>query len=94
MERRHAVWPNDTVVIVVLFDGGGDHAANTDAIAAHDQGFGFAVFIQYGGFRWLRVFGAKLENMADFDTAFDIECAFAIWAWIAHDDIAQVADFA
>ena len=34
-ERRHRIGPDDAALVVVLFDGGSDHARDADAVAAH-----------------------------------------------------------
>ena len=38
MERGNREWPNDTVGIIILFDGGRDQTGDADAVAAHFNG--------------------------------------------------------
>src|SRR5690625_3937853 len=70
----HAEWrecerPDDTAFVVVLFDGCGHNARHTDAVAPHDERLFYAVVVQEGGLHGLGVFGAQIEDLADFDTA-------------------------
>ena len=78
VEGRHAVRPDDALLVVILFDGCGDYAAYANTVTAHGDGDVFAVFIQHFGLHGLAVLGAKLENVTDLDTALDAQLALAI----------------
>src|SRR5690606_15627234 len=84
--------PDDALGVVILFDRGGYDAGYADAIAAHDHDLIATFLVQNLGIHGLRILGAELENMADFDTALDLQRAFAIRAGVASDDIAQILD--
>ena len=99
MKWRDGVRPDNTVVIVVLFDGGGDDTRHADAIAAHRHGNKAAVLTLAGGLHGLAVPGAELEDVAHLDTAADAECARAVLATglrcrarVSGQDVAQVSD--
>ena len=77
------LWPNNAVVIMVLFYGRGNNATHTYTIAAHGHSAVFTVFVQHCGFHGFTVFGAELEDMTHFNTALNFQYAFSIWAWIA-----------
>ena len=42
---RDGIGPDDAARVVVLFDGGGGQAGDADAVAAHLEGLGLAVFV-------------------------------------------------
>ena len=77
---------------MVLLDGCGRQAGDTDAVAAHFQELRFAVFTQKGGIHGLAVFGAKVEHMADFDAALNGQYALAVRRGIAGNHIANVGN--
>src|SRR6185369_6347220 len=60
---------DDTVLVVVLLDAGCDGPADADAVAPHEYDLFFAVRIEEGGVKRLRVFHAELEDMTDLDAA-------------------------
>src|SRR5476649_587996 len=90
LERCQRVAPDDAVLVVVLLDGSGHHARNTDAVAAHGQRHWLAVFTQDLAFQGFAVLGAELEDMPDFNAAFDFQGAFAVRARIASHYVAQI----
>jgi hypothetical protein len=46
-----------------------------------------------GAVQRLGVFGAQLEDVADFDAAADFQRALAVRRGVAGDDVAQIGDF-
>ena len=92
MERSDSVWPDDAVVVVVLFNRSSNNPTHTDTIATHHHDAIFAVFIQYSRFQRFRVFRTQLEDMSHFNTTFDIERTITTRAWITSNDITQVSD--
>ena len=81
---------------MVLLDGRRDDAGNANTIAAHFHYRSLAVFIQNRGVHGLAVLVAQLENVANFNTATDLQCAVTIRAGIALDHITKIfhpADF-
>ena len=75
---------------MALLDGRGHHARDAKAVAAHlwhDLGAGF---VEHGQVQGTAVFVAQLEDMADLDTAQNIDRALAVGAGITGHDIAQI----
>ena len=91
-EGRDGERPHDALVVMVLFDGGGDDARYADAVAAHDHGHFGAAGVQHARLHGLAVLGAELEDVADFDAALDIERAAAVGTRIAGLGVAQIGD--
>ena len=79
--------------VVVLLDGGGHNAGNTNTVAAHFHDLGFAVIVQEADIHGLGIFVAQLEDMADFNTASQFQTALFVRADIAFDDITQIDKF-
>ena len=91
LERRKIGRPDDAVVVMILFDTGGNCSADADAVAAHEDDLFLAVGIEESGIKRLGVFGAELEDMADFDAAPHLQnAAAAARAGIAVGDIADI----
>ena len=53
-------------LIVILLNGGGNYAANANPVAAHGNGYIFAIFVQHPGIHFLAVLLAQLEDVAHF----------------------------
>ena len=75
---------------MVLLDRGGDHAGDADAVTAHIGGNRLALFVEHGRRHRFRVLPPELKNVADLDTAQDLQGTVAIRARVAVDDVAQV----
>ena len=80
----------DAAFVIALFDGGADDAGDADTVAAHDNSASLALFIEHRGAKRFGIFGAEFEDVADFDTATEIERAFGIRAGVADDDVADI----
>ncbi len=70
----------------------GHEAFGADAVGAHDDGLGFAVFVQVGGAHGDAVLGAQLEDVADFDAARGVDGRPAVGAGIAVGHGDEVGD--
>src|SRR5690606_5677777 len=92
LEWRNSVWPDNAVLIVVLFDCRGDHTGTANTVTAHFHHGLLAVGIQYSGTHRCRVAGSQLENMTHFDTALEQYRAFAAWARVAFHHVTQIFD--
>src|SRR5574343_1027833 len=92
-KRRDGRRQDDAALVVALLDGGADDARNADAVAAHFHDLALAVFVEEGAVERLGVFGAQLEDVADFDAPADCQCALAVRRRIAGDDVADVEYF-
>ncbi len=90
LERRDGVRPDDAALVVVLLDGGGHHARDPDAVAAHGQDLVTAIFALHGRFHRFRVLGAELEDVAHFDAALDQQRALTVRAGVAFDHVTDV----
>ena len=88
LKGRNRIGPDNPGFVVVLLNGGGDHAGYADTVAAHPRVAGFAVIAQHVGVHGLGIFLAKLENVTDFNAALDGERTLAIGRRIAFNDIA------
>ena len=77
-ERRQSVRPDDALGVMVLLDGRRWQTGDADAVAAHLEGFGFAVFVQKRGVHGLAVLGAEVKNMTHFNAALDGQHALAV----------------
>src|SRR3989344_4823583 len=69
VERGDCIRPDYSIVIVVLFNGGGDHARHADAVATHGHDHALAGLVETGGVHGLAVLGAELEHVTDLDPA-------------------------
>ena len=85
LERGNGIWPYDATIVKVLFNSSSDYASDPDTVAAHSQGLVTAIFALNSGFHRFRVLGTQLEDVADFDTAFDHQRTFAVRARVAGD---------
>ena len=45
LKRSNIFWPNDAVLVMILFDAGGDDSGYTNAVTTHRHNHTFAVFI-------------------------------------------------
>ena len=86
--------PDDAVLVVGLLDDGLHGAGDADAVGTHDGGLLFARFVEEQGVEGLAVFGAELENVADFDGAADFQGLAAVDAGFARLGQTQIAPFA
>ena len=77
MERRQAHRPEDAVLVVPLLDGGGDHARDADAVAAHEHHLRLLRLVQVVCLERLRIFGPELERVADLDALEELHLAAA-----------------
>ena len=92
LEGGDGLRPANAALVVMLFDGGGHHSGDADAVTAHLQGQGAAGLVQDRGLEGLAVFLAELEDVADLDAAGDGEAALAVRAGVTLDHAAQVGD--
>jgi hypothetical protein len=90
--RGHRFRPNHAGFVVALLDGGGNDAADADAVATHGHHLGLAVLVQHGGLERLGIFLAELEHMAHFDAARDMQGAMAVWREVALDYLTDIFD--
>src|SRR5690349_20508055 len=90
--RRHRLGPDDARVVMALLDGGGDDAADPDAVATHGHHLGLAAFVDYGGAQGVGIFRPQLEHVAHFDAAGQVQFAVAVGRGIALDHVAQVGE--
>src|ERR1700719_3516442 len=93
--QYHLEWwdrlrPQNAVGIVILFDGGSNHACHADAIAAHEHRQRLALFIQYAGVHLGAVQLPELKYVAHLDAARNLEGAAAGGARIAGVSVAYV----
>ena len=93
LKRRDGIRPDDAGIVIVLLDGGGDHAGDADAVAAHLHDGGLAFLVQHRGLHRLGVLGAELEDVAHFDAALEQQGALATGAWVAFHHVADVGHF-
>ena len=75
---------------MILLNGSGGQAGNTNTVAAHFKGLRFAVLVQEGRVHRAAVLGAQIEHMAHFDAALNRQNALAIGRGITCHHIAQV----
>ncbi|MOA12862.1 hypothetical protein D3C78_1328870 [compost metagenome] len=92
LERGDSIWPDDAAIVMILFDSRRHHASDPNTVAAHGQDLITAVFALNRRLHCFRVLGAELEDMADFDTAFDQQCAFTVRAGIAFNDVTDIGN--
>ena len=82
--------PDDAVFVVAGFDQRGDDPIHADAVAAHDQGVLLFVGVEIFGLQGGGVFGAELEDVADFDRLLQFELGGAARTRIAGAGVAQI----
>src|SRR5690606_5634566 len=82
--------PEDAAVVIVLLAGGSHHAGHADAVAAHQQSAGLALFVEYAAAHGLAVLAAQLEDMPDPATALAHRLAVSSRAGIPFDPVRQV----
>src|SRR5262245_37784517 len=92
VERCQRLGPDDAALIVILLDGRGYDARHTDAVATHQEADLTALFVEHPGVHGLAVFAPELKDMADLDTARDLEAAATARAWIAGHHVAKIDD--
>src|SRR4029450_8838569 len=90
--RRDRLWPDDPVLVVMLFDDRGHHPAGPDAVAAAQKRFLLAVFVEEGGSERLRVERPKVEDGADLDRCLEGGGATATGAAVPLARLAQVGE--
>ena len=77
---------------MMLFDGGGEEAAQPDAVAAHDGRLLLAVIVQEVGSDNLAVDRAQFEDVANLYASFSGEFGIAFDAGLALLDKGNVGD--
>ena len=77
-KRGNRIGPDDAARVVVLLDGGGRQARDTDAVATHFHELRLAVFIEKSGVHGAGIFGSEVEHVADLYAAFNCQHALAI----------------
>jgi hypothetical protein len=90
LEGRDRVRPDDAARIMILFNGRGNDACHTDAVAAHVHRGLPAGFVQHRGAHGLAVFLAEREDVPHLDAARDAELALAGGRGVTRDDVADV----
>ena len=65
--------PDDSVLVVRLLDDRLQRARDANAVTAHHRRVLFSRFVQKQCVQFLAVFGAELEDVADFDRTADLE---------------------
>src|SRR5450830_952866 len=60
--------PDDTLVVVMLLDDGGQCTPDANAVAPHEIRFLAAIFVDIVGMKRDRVLRTELERVTDFDT--------------------------
>ena len=91
-EGRDGLGPDDSLFIMILFNGRRHDARHTNAVAAHQRGQGLAGRVEHRGLHGLAVLAAQLEDMTHLDAAADGQRARAGGAGVAGHHIAQVGD--
>jgi len=91
-EGRDGGGPDDAAFVVVLLYRGGGDAGDADAVASHDDGLFLAVLVEVGGAHRGRILRAKLEDVADLDHTFALECALALGARVAGAGFAEIRE--
>ena len=91
-ERRHRGRPDDAAIIVVLLDGGGDHARDADAVATHFHDLLFLFAVQETGAQREGIALPEREHVSDLDAAPKFQAAAAVGRRVALDDVADVGD--
>src|SRR5262249_40199380 len=69
--------PDDSLVIMVLFNPGSRHSRDADAVTAHNDRLRFALGIQESAVHRFGILGAELEYMAYFDPLCGLQSAVA-----------------
>ena len=72
------------------FDGGGEDALDTDAVAAHDGRYFLAVAVEDGGAHGVGVLVAELEDVPDLDGLAEAQGLAADGVELAFEDVADV----
>ena len=93
LERSDVVRPDNATLVVVLLNSGSNHTRHPNTVAAHGQDLVTAIFTLNGGVQCAGVFITQLEDMPDFDTAFDHQGAVAVRAWIACHHVTNIRHF-
>ena len=91
-EGRHRRRPDDAALVVVLFDGSRDDAADSNAVTPHLDELRLAIDIEKRCAHRLRVKRAEREDVSDFDASDDFQHALAVGRGIARDHIANIRD--
>ena len=73
VKRRNGHRPHDALLVVVLFDRGGDHAGHPDPVAAHDQVDRTALVVEDHRAHRSAVLVAELKDVSDLDSPADRE---------------------
>src|SRR6185436_18961534 len=94
---RHAegcdwIGPDDSALIVILFDRGCHDARHTDAIASHQHRDRAPSVVEHGRAHGVAVLGPELEYVPHLDSACDRQPARTGWARIAGHDVTKVGD--
>ena len=90
VKRRDGLRENNAAFVVVLLDRGGHDTRDTDTVAAHFHDLRFAGLVEEGEIHRFRVFGAQLENVADFNAAANLQRAFAVGRGVTGYDVTDV----
>ena len=73
--RRQRQRPDDPVGVVPAFDGAGQDPVDADAVTAHDRVDLGSLLVEVGRPHRLRILGAELEDVADFQAGLHLERA-------------------
>ena len=65
--------PDDTVLVMIVFDGGGKDAVNADTIASHGGELILTILVGIGDIVGFRIFFSKFKDMGEFDGLVDLE---------------------
>ena len=65
--------PDDTILVMVVFDSSGKDTVNTNTIAAHGRELIFAILIGIGDIVGFGIFFSKFKDMGEFDGLVDLE---------------------
>ncbi len=92
LEGCQSGWPYDAALVMVLLNRRRDHTRDTDTVTAHRQRLVTAFLALNRRFHRVRIFGAELENVAHFDTAFNLQRAFTVRAGVAFHHVANISN--
>ena len=93
MEGGDVMRPENTILVVILFDGSCDNAGYADSVAAHKGMNREIVFSQYCGVHGPGVFVSKLENVSDFNTSTNTDFSFFVGSQVTGTGQSQVGGF-
>src|SRR5690606_36092837 len=89
LERGNGARPDDSAIVVVLLNGSRCNAADANAVATHLHDDRLAVGFEEGGVQGPGVFVTQEQNVTNFYTALNAQCATARIR-VAVDNVAEI----